>query len=147
MPAEASRLFERLGPLAPPVSVWTEPFLDGVRRGILRVPECAACDTRFWTPQFACPSCLSTDVRWLDTDGRGVVYSHTTVHRSANPAVWPDVPYVLAVVHLDAGPHVLTRLIDCAADEVRVGDPVQAVPFEVNGSAVYPFRLVTGAAR
>jgi hypothetical protein len=36
------------------------------------------------------------------------------------------VPYVLAYVQLEEGPRLLTHVVGCAPDDVRIGLPVRA---------------------
>ena len=36
------------------------------------------------------------------------------------------VPYVLAYVELEEGPRLLTNVVGCAPDQVRIGMPVRA---------------------
>jgi len=52
-----------------------------------------------------------------------------------------EAPYVLAVVRLDEGPHMLTNLVDCPPERVEVGMRV-AVCFERLDEEfhVYPFK-------
>ncbi len=120
----------------------TEPFWEGTRQGELRLQRCRECDRFRWTPQFACPECLSEDYGWVATCGQGVVYSFTIVHRSVDPDAFPT-PYVLCVVRLEEGPFLLTNIVGCEPDEVRVDMPV-AVRFEKidDKFTVYPFAPV-----
>ena len=45
-------------------TAFTEPFWEGTRIGELRVQRCNACGHWRWTPQIACPRCLSEDAEW-----------------------------------------------------------------------------------
>ena len=67
------------------------------------------------------------------------MHTFTVVHRAMDPRAF-SAPYVLAVVELDEGPHMLTNLVDVDPDEVRVGMPV-IVRFERvdDEITVYPF--------
>jgi hypothetical protein len=119
---------------------FTEPFWEGTRRGVLLVQRCRACGDWRWTPQLACPRCWSEDAEWAETRGRGTVYSYTAVvHRAVDPARF-RTPYVLAVVQLDEGPHLLTNIVECDPDAVHIDMPV-AVRFERldDEFVVYPF--------
>jgi uncharacterized protein len=71
----------------------------------------------------ACPTCLSEDYQWANTTGRGRLYSYSVVHRPVDPARF-DAPYILAVVELDEGPRMLTNIINCPFDQLRVELPV-----------------------
>ncbi len=72
-------------------------------------PVCEDCDRSFFTPRVACPHCRSVRWRYRASTGRGVVASHTTVHRGPD-TTW-SVPYVLGVVDMDEGWNLLTRLL------------------------------------
>jgi uncharacterized OB-fold protein len=117
----------------------TEPFWEGTRMGELRVQRCRACGHWRWTPLLACPRCWSEDSEWARTGGQGEVYSFTIVGRSVDPARF-RAPYVLAIVQLDEGPHMLTNIVGCEPEVVRIGMRV-AVRFERidDEISVYPF--------
>jgi uncharacterized OB-fold protein len=120
----------------------TEPFWEGTRCGELRIQRCNACGHWRWTPLLACPRCWSEDYEWTAASGRGRIYSYTIVHRPVDPARF-RAPYVLAVVRLDEGPHMLTNIVGCEPSAVRVDMPV-AVRFEPLDEefVVYPFAPV-----
>jgi len=109
-------------PLPQPTEL-SKPHWDGCRDGVLRVQRCAACSRYVFIPQPICTHCQSDQLEWVDSCGRGRVYSHTTVHRPPRPEF--DVPYVVAIVELDEGWHMLTNLIDCAPESVKVDMPVE----------------------
>ena len=87
----------------------TGPFWDAAARGVLVRPVCDACEASFFTPQWCCPRCLSEEWTYRESLGTGTVYSATTVYRGPDPAF--PTPYVLAVVDLDEGWSMLTRLL------------------------------------
>lgn len=78
------------------------------RRELVR-PVCRACGRSFFTPQVACPRCLSEDWAYERSSGRGTVYSSTVVHRAATPDV--EVPFGLGVVDLEEGWSMLATLV------------------------------------
>jgi uncharacterized OB-fold protein len=49
------------------------------------------------------------------------------VRHATHPAVVDAVPYVAALVDLEAGPTVLMNVVGCAVDDVRVGLAVEIV--------------------
>lgn len=106
----------------PQPSPITEDFWAAARSHVLVRPVCDECGRSHFTPQVACPWCLSTAWTYSPSTGQGVVYSHTTVHRP--PVEGFEVPYVLAVVDLDEGWHMLTNIVDCEPGDVRMGMPV-----------------------
>lgn len=102
------------------------PVWDAAARGRLVVQECRRCHNRQWTPQPACRACLSEDLGWCECSGAGTVYSYTVVHRSPDPDRFA-VPYVLAIVEVEEGPYLLSRLVADPTRPPAIGSAVRAV--------------------
>ena len=107
----------------------TAPYWQAAHQGELKLPRCEACAKFHFYPRAACPHCGSTQLAWQRVSGNGEVYSFTTVHRAPSKGFEALVPYVVAVVALDEGPHLMTRLANVQAEAVRIGLRVQ-VAFE-----------------
>lgn len=116
----------------------TAEFWAATLEGRLRIQRCRSCERFVHYPRVACPWCMSRDLRFEDVSGRGVVYSYTTVHRA--PAAFADeVPYVVALVDLDEGVRLLSRLVGLAPDAVAIGMPVQVTFRPLTDEAALPF--------
>lgn len=102
---------------------FTAPFWEAAEQHQLVRPYCARCDRSFFTPQLLCPGCQCADWEWCRSDGRGAVYSHTTVHRAPDEGF--QTPYVLAIVDLSEGWSMLTTIVDRPPEEISIGDAVQ----------------------
>jgi uncharacterized OB-fold protein len=115
-------------PAPPPaVSPDAKPFWDGSAEGRLLLQRCRGCETVVWYPRAFCPHCHAGELDWFEASGRGTVYSFTIVRRGAPDAYRDAGPYVLAYVELEEGPRLLTNLVDCDMDEIRIGDEVRVV--------------------
>jgi len=99
------------------------PHWEGCRAGRLRVQRCRDCGSYVFVPQPVCTGCFGDGLEWVDSSGRGTLYSFTTVHRPQRPAF--AVPYTVAIVELEEGWHMLSNLIDCEPSEIRVGMPLE----------------------
>lgn len=121
-------------PLPQPSSL-TRAFWEQARQRTLVRPVCHRCGLSHFTPQVACPHCLSTDWSYAPSSGRGVVYSWTIVHRPPGPGF--DPPYIIAIVDLDEGWSMLTNLVMPDGHEPRIGQPV-AVGFQPEGDLLLP---------
>jgi uncharacterized OB-fold protein len=97
--------------------------------GRLELPRCGACTLVIAYPRARCPRCHAGDLTWERMAGTGSVYSFTVVHRPSELALARDVPYVVALVDLDEGARLMTNIVGCAPDRVRIGMPVR-VRFE-----------------
>ena len=103
----------------------TQPFWDGVAEGVLRLQRCRDCDRHVFYPRAVCPFCMTSDLEWTEATGAGLVHSFTIVHR-APPDYRDDVPYVVALVDLDEGVRMMTRLVDVEPSAVVAGMAVEA---------------------
>jgi uncharacterized OB-fold protein len=119
---------------SPSPSDATAPFWAACAEGRLRLRACTACGARF-TPTRAACGCGCTRLEWVEASGRGTVFSYTVVHRAPDPAFRAELPYVIAIVALEDGGRLMSNVIGCAADAVRIGLPVRAV-YETVGEGV-----------
>lgn len=115
-------------------------FWAATAEGRLLLRRCDSCGTVIWYPRPVCPDCHSTSTSWFDASGRGHVYSFTVVRRARGPFA-AAAPYVLAYVELEEGPRVMTNIVECDPEQVRIGLPVEVVFHDTGeGSALYRFR-------
>ena len=128
-------------PSAPDPDDVTTPWWEATRDRRLVVQHCCQCDAYQHPPRAICTSCGHLgSLEFLESTGRGVVDSWTTVHRS--PISSTPLPYVIARVQIPEGPLLLTHLLGAA--EWRIGDPVVLdwLPME-DGRALPVFRQDT----
>jgi uncharacterized OB-fold protein len=104
-------------------STLTAEFWDAARRGTLVRPVCSACGRSFFSPQIACPQCLSQQWTYQPSSGRGAVYSATVVHRAPYPGM--TAPYRLAIIDLEEGWSMLATVDGDPDRPLAIGTPVQ----------------------
>lgn len=104
----------------------TRPFWEAARdrRFILR--SCRSCGVAHYYPRPFCPECWSDDVDWVEASGRATLYTWSTIYRNDLPPFNEQVPYVAAVVKLEEGPRMMTRLVGCTGEEATVGMALEA---------------------
>ena len=103
----------------PAMNIGDGPYFAAAALGRLLVKKCQDCGRHHHYPRGICPFCFSSAVQWTDAAGKGTIYSYTVVRRGV-----PE-PFCLAYVELDEGPRMLTNIVDCDLDAVRIGQPVQ----------------------
>lgn len=96
-------------------------FLKFLEQGSFRIQRSRSSGRHIFYPRVAEPLTGSTDLEWVEASGRGTVYS-TTVIRQKPPA--PS--YNLALVDLEEGPRMMTRVEGIAPEQVKIGMPVKA---------------------
>ena len=100
------------------VDASTETYWAAAREGVLKLRRCTACSQLHWYPRPVCPYCQG-DTEWVAAAGTGEIYS-LSVTRRAGP-----IAYALAYVRLDEGVTMLTNIVDCDLDTLRIGQRVQ----------------------
>jgi uncharacterized protein len=106
-------------------SLETKPYWDGCLRGELRYQKCSDCNEVVFHPRALCPYCLSSNLRWEKSAGRGKIYSfalqHIPVHRD-RPG---KLPRAVGIIQLDEGYHMFSEIqFTGDGSELRVDLPV-----------------------
>ncbi|MGO8769738.1 MAG: Zn-ribbon domain-containing OB-fold protein [Mycobacterium sp.] len=122
-------------PLPEPTPV-SQPFWDGCAAKELRYQRCQSCGHAEFDPAWACRACGADGLVWQVSEGRGEVYSHTVVWRPQTSEF--TVPYAVVIVAFDEGFTLLTNLIGCRVEDVRVGLRVR-VAFHDMGAITLPY--------
>ena len=131
-------------PLPHPNEV-SQPFWDAAKRHELQIQRCNACGIYIFYPREACSECLAADLIWIPVSGRGRLYSYTIAQAPTHPAFADDVPYVIAIIELEEGPHITTNLVGCQPDQVTIDMPVVASFEDVSvETTLVKFRPTTG---
>lgn len=118
-----------------------EIFQQGVDDGEFKIQQCGDCGKHVFYPRAICPHCGSGALSFKLASGKGEVYATSVVRQ--RPEDGPD--YNIAIVELAEGPRMMTRVVDVAPDEVRIGQSVDAFVGEVDGAKVVLFRPAGGS--
>ena len=115
-------------PLPIPVAAEASaPFYAGAKEGRLMLVRCSQCGRHRLPGRERCADCWSTDSEWAQASGRGTLYSFGIMHQQYDPAFADVIPYNYATVELEEGPRLVTNIVDCPNDELRVDMPLEAV--------------------
>ena len=116
---------------APPTNPEIQPFFDATAEGKLLYGKCNACGEAHFYPRRHCPFCFSDKVEWQPASGKGTVYTYSVMRRA-------PVPYCIAYVTLAEGPTMMTNIVDCDLDAVRIGQAVKLVFKQSDGGVPVP---------
>ena len=112
-------------PPLPQPDALTASFWEACRRGVLEVSACADCGHLFLPPGPCCPRCWSSRLGSHEVSGRGRVFSFAVYRRTYHAGM--PAPYVVALVEIEEGPRLISNVVGCAPEDVRVEMPVKAV--------------------
>jgi len=105
------------------------PYWSAAHDGRLVIQRCDRCGSHQLYPRDRCLACRGP-VQWVEASGRGTVYSFTVIRQNYARPFRDWIPYVVALVDLEEGPRLMTNIVGCEPDAVRVGLAVRAT-FEV----------------
>jgi hypothetical protein len=90
-----------------------------------------------------CPQCWSTDITPTEVSGKGTLFMFTLLHQgSPIPGVDYATPHPEIAVELpeQKGLRVMTTIVDCPNEDIRIGMPVQLTWIDINGAPTPVFR-------
>ena len=120
----------------------SQPFWEGIGRGELLIQRCDACQRHVFYPRSHCPHCFGDSLSWVRATGAGTIYAYTVVHQ-AYGSFAGDVPFVVALVELQEGVRMMSRISGSPPEAVRIGAPVQVVFEHINDELTLPYFALT----
>ncbi|MDP2918874.1 MAG: Zn-ribbon domain-containing OB-fold protein [Dehalococcoidia bacterium] len=102
-------------------------FWDGCKQHRLLFQKCLKCGLVRWPPSILCPDCYSHDTEVIESKGSGELYTWAVYHRPYHPGFAGELPYITAVIELTEGPHFLSNMVGCKADDLKCDMPVEMV--------------------
>ncbi|MCC6201549.1 MAG: OB-fold domain-containing protein [Gammaproteobacteria bacterium] len=118
-------------------------YEEGLTQGVFRIQRCRACGAHVFYPRALCLCCQSPDLEWVTASGRATVHATSVVRQK--PEDGGD--YNIALVDLEEGPRMLTRVVDIAPEQVRIGMQVMGSVGAVDGEPAVLFRPSAGGPR
>lgn len=92
-------------------------------------------------PRVAEPGTGARDLEWVEVSGRGIVHA-TTIMRPKPP----QAPYNVALIELEEGPRLMSRVEGVAPEAVKIGMRVKARVANEDGTPILLFDSAEGAA-
>lgn len=94
-------------------------YRAGLEAGELRFQRCRGCEAAVFYPRLVCPVCGGSELSWETAAGEGTVYATTAM------AVREGDPYNVALVDLDEGFRMMSRVDGIPSREVEIGARVR----------------------
>jgi uncharacterized OB-fold protein len=132
---------EAVDPLAP----YAARYWEAARQGELVVQQCDTCGRCQLYPRVVCVACHGGQLRWTAASGEAIVYTFSVVYRPMVNYI-EAVPYIVAVVELEEGPKLMTRLVGLSPEDAFIGMRV-TVDFEERDGRNLPVFRRSGESR
>jgi uncharacterized OB-fold protein len=111
----------------PVIQPWTEAFWEATKQHKLLIQKCMDCEAKIFYPRKFCPECWSSDLGWTEASGKAKVFSYSITITGVEEKFADDVPFVLAWVDLEEDVRMLTNIVGCEPEEVKIGMDVEVV--------------------
>jgi uncharacterized protein len=98
-----------------------QEYFEHVAAGRFMIQKSRSTGGHVFYPRVAEPGTGATDLEWVQASGRGTVYSTTTIRQKP-----PTPHYNLALIDLEEGPRMMSRVEGIAPEAVRIGMAVTA---------------------
>ena len=122
----------------PELAGHTKEFYAWCAKGELRFQRCTACQTWRHVPREMCAACGSGIWEWVQSSGRGTVFTWTVAERAMHPAFADAVPYAPVVVEMDERVRLVSEVVDCAPGELEIGMAVEVTFEQVSDEVTLP---------
>ena len=120
----------------------SRPYWEGLAQGELRIQRCQTCAKAVFYPRAICPHCHSDELEWIVASGRGTIYTYTVAHQGFGQFA-EDVPFVVALIELEEGVRIMSRIVDAPRERVTIGAEVSVTFRAIGEELTLPyFRLV-----
>ena len=91
--------------VAPIPDAESAPVWAGTGEGKLLVQECSSCGQRQLYGRSLCTNCHSAALTWIESSGKGTIYSRTIIRQNPSRSFKHLIPFVVALVDLDGFLH------------------------------------------
>ncbi len=108
-----------------------------LKAGRFVIQHCRACERHVFYPRAICPHCAADALGWVVPSGLGRVYSTTVVRRPADKGG----PYNVALIDLDEGVRLMSRVDGLAPEAVRIGQRVRLALATIKGQPAPVFHV------
>lgn len=108
-------------------------FRAFLSEGRFMIQRSASTGAHVFYPRVAAPGTGEPDLEWVEASGMGTVYATTVTRLKPNPDGSP-ADYNIAIVALDEGPRMMSRVEGTPPGEVRIGLRVKARIATVDGA-------------
>lgn len=115
-------------------------FAEFLQKAEFRLQQCKDCNEHIFYPRLICPHCGSQHLRWVIPSGLGVVYSTST------PRGMPEGEYNIALIDLQEGPRMLSRVVGIPPEKVSIGMHVEAFVGAIDQIPVVLFKPVEASS-
>jgi len=101
------------------------PYWEYLRKHQAHLQKCSKCGRLRFPPYPSCPYCGTFGGEWTPISTRCKLYSWTVIQHPVDPRLAAEVPFIVALVELEEGVHIIGRLLGIEPDKLKGDMPVK----------------------
>ncbi|MEM1540337.1 MAG: Zn-ribbon domain-containing OB-fold protein [Candidatus Bathyarchaeia archaeon] len=102
----------------------TKLYWEGLKEGKVYATKCKKCGRVYYPPQVDCPSCLISEVEWIQLSN-GTLETFAKVYLKPQGFTCYEQNYTLAIAKSIEGTKVMGWLEDADNGVIKIGTPVE----------------------
>lgn len=106
--------------------------------GHLVLQRCTDCGAHQFYPRALCTSC-GGQPEWVEASGRGTLHTFTVIRQNRSEAFAQLSPYVVGIVELEEGVRMMSNIVDCELDRLRIGMALEVMLLKAADDVGLPF--------
>ena len=123
----------------------TKPYWESTKNHKLVIPRSKTTGEYFFYPRAVSPGDdMTHDIEWVESSGKGKVWTFSIHHMGPSKAYKGDPPYVVALIELDEGVKMMSNVVDVDVNDVTVGMEVEVIFDDVTEEVTLPKFKPTG---
>ncbi|WP_347245848.1 Zn-ribbon domain-containing OB-fold protein [Thermogutta sp.] len=105
-------------------------YVTYLEQGKIMATKCEKCGTVYFPPRKFCPTCLTSDMKWIEYDqaDKGELTSFSTLYLVPAGFDEKEIPVTVGVAQFPDGNRVYARVEGVDPQSVKVGMRVKLVP-------------------
>ena len=119
----------------------TKEFYEAADQSELLLQKCEDCSEYNFYPRKFCPNDMGK-LNFVKASGKGKVLTYSIVEMDGLPSFKDLVPYVAAIVELEEGPKMNTRIQVKNPEEVYIGQKVEVIFHLYKGQKIPLFQPI-----
>lgn len=90
----------------------------------LEAGKCRKCGKTYFPPRLICHDCRGREFETVQLDKGGKIVTFTVI-RIAPSQFAEQTPYALGIIEVAPGARLMTQIVDCDLDEIKIGMAVK----------------------
>lgn len=122
----------------PAIDDESAPYWKACKEHKLMIQKNMSTGKFFFYPRAIAPGDPKAKIEWVHVSGKGKVHTFTIVRQNVVAGFRDELPYVVAIIELEEGVQMMSNVVGCVPEEVKVGMAVKVQFEDVNEEISLP---------